>query len=98
MRNVIKEQPDRDECKLKLLEIFFSTENNLAFEAYANELAQAGKKDDIAFWGKVAEMGCDICQSSTLFSSGACGYASKNNNDSIDFDLSTLTKTDESDR
>jgi pilus assembly protein FimV len=98
MRNVIKEQPDRDECKLKLLEIFFSTENNLAFEAYANELAQAGKKDDIAFWGKVAEMGCDICQSSTLFSSGACGYASKNNNDSIDFDLSTLAKTDESDR
>ena len=113
MRDVIKEQPDRDECKLKLLEIFYSTENNLAFEAYANELAQAGKKDDIAFWGKVAEMGRDICQSSTLFSSGAGGYASKNNapfknnkeadesrnNDSIDFDLSTLasddTKTDE---
>ena len=79
MRDVIKDQPDRDECKLKLLEIFYSTENYLAFEAYANELAKAGKKDDVAFWGKVTEMGREICQDSTLFSSGEDGNATKNN-------------------
>ena len=69
MRDVIKDQPGRDECKLKLLEIFYSNENKHAFEAYANELAKAGKKDDVEFWAKVTEMGSEICQDSTLFSS-----------------------------
>ena len=62
MRDVIKDQPDRDECKLKLLEIFYSNENKQAFETYANELAKAGKKDDVEFWVKVSEMGSQICQ------------------------------------
>ena len=69
MRYVINDQPDRDECKLKLLEIFYSNANNHAFESYANELAKAGKKDDVEFWAKVSEMGSQICQDSTLFSS-----------------------------
>ena len=69
MRDVINDQPDRDECKLKLLEIFYSNANNHAFESYANELAKAGKKDDVEFWAKVSEMGSQICQDSTLFSS-----------------------------
>ena len=71
MRDVIKDQPDRDECKLKLLEIYYSTENKSAFESYANELAVAGKKDDVVFWGKVTEMGRELCQDSPLFSAGA---------------------------
>ena len=79
MRDVIKDQPDRDECKLKLLEIFYSKENKHAFEAYANELAEAGKKDDIEFWEKVTEMGSEICQDSTLFSNGTDKFSSKNN-------------------
>jgi len=69
MRDVINDQPDRDECKLKLLEIFYSNANNHAFESYANELAKAGKKDDVEFWAKVSKMGSQICQDSTLFSS-----------------------------
>jgi pilus assembly protein FimV len=68
MRDVIKDQPERDEWKLKLLEIFYSNENKQAFETYANELAKAGKKDDVEFWAKVSEMGSQICQNSTLFS------------------------------
>ena len=71
MRDVIKDQPDRDECKLKLLEIYYSTENKSAFETYANELAVAGKKDDVVFWGKVTEMGRELCQDSPLFSAEA---------------------------
>ncbi|WAK02987.1 FimV/HubP family polar landmark protein [Methylobacter sp. YRD-M1] len=70
MRHAIKEQPDRDECKLKLLEIFYSNENKQAFEAYAGELATAGKKDEPDFWAKVVEMGSEICPDSELFSSG----------------------------
>ena len=79
MRDVIKDQPDRDECKLKLLEIFYSNENKQAFETYANELVKAGKKDDVEFWVKVSEMGSQICQDSVLFSFEAERIAQKEN-------------------
>ncbi|MDD1643785.1 MAG: hypothetical protein LUQ29_11045, partial [Methylococcaceae bacterium] len=79
MRDVIKDQPGRDECKLKLLEIFYSNENKYAFETYANELAKAGKKDDVEFWAKVTEMGSEICQDSTLFSPKPDGLSPKEN-------------------
>jgi pilus assembly protein FimV len=79
LRDVIKDQPDRDECKLKLLEIFYSNENKHAFETYANELAKAGKKDDVEFWAKVTEMGSGICQDSTLFSSEQGEFSPKDN-------------------
>jgi pilus assembly protein FimV len=68
MRDAIKEHPNRDECKLKLLEIFYASENKEAFEQYASELAQVGKKSDPDFWEKVMEMGGEICPESTLFS------------------------------
>ncbi len=70
IRHAITDQPDRNECKLKLLEIFYANENKKAFEDYANELAAAGKKDDAEFWGKVTEMGREICPDSKLFSYG----------------------------
>lgn len=70
MRQAINEQPNRDECKLKLLEIFFASENGKAFESYATELAAAGKQDNKGFWEKVAEMGSEICPGSTLFTAG----------------------------
>ena len=79
MRDVIKDQPGRDECKLKLLEIFYSNDNKHAFETYANELAKAGKKDDVEFWAKVTEMGSEICQDSILFSSEVYGFSPKGN-------------------
>lgn len=68
MRDAIADQPERDECKLKLLEIFYANGNKRAFENYAGELIDAGKKDDIIFWTKVAEMGSEICADSPLFS------------------------------
>jgi pilus assembly protein FimV len=56
MAETIKDQPDRDDCKLKLLEIYYLNKNKHAFETYAYELANAGKKSDVEFWGKVDEM------------------------------------------
>ena len=75
MRETLKEQPDHDGCKLKLLEIIFSRKDKDAFEAYANELAETGKKDDVEFWAKVTEMGSQICQDSVLFSSGTAQFS-----------------------
>lgn len=71
MRHAINDQPERDECKLKLLEIFYASENRPAFEKYANELASLGKKDESGFWSKVAEMGGEICPDSNLFAAQA---------------------------
>ncbi len=70
IRQAIKDQPDRDECKLKLLEIFYANESKADFEAYATELAKSGKRNEADFWEKVAEMGREICPASPLFSSG----------------------------
>ena len=70
IRQAIIDQPNRDECKLKLLEVFYANENQAAFEAYANELAKAGKRNEAEFWEKAAEMGREICPDSPLFSSG----------------------------
>lgn len=68
MRDAIAEQPERDECKLKLLEIFYANANRAAFERYAAELIEAGKKDDLVFWSKVVEMASEMCADSPLFS------------------------------
>lgn len=76
MRHAINDQPDRDECKLKLLEVFYANENKQAFESYADELAAAGKRDEPDFWAKVIEMGSEICPDSALFSSQVAAYES----------------------
>ncbi|MDP2903895.1 MAG: FimV/HubP family polar landmark protein [Methylovulum sp.] len=68
MREAIADQPGRDECKLKLLEIYYANGNKQAFEMYVSELIEAGKQADIVFWAKVTEMGSDICADSPLFS------------------------------
>jgi pilus assembly protein FimV len=74
MRHAINDQPDRDECKLKLLEIFYANENKQAFESYAGELVAEGKKDEPDFWAKVIEMGSEICPDCVLFSSQLAGH------------------------
>ncbi len=68
INQAIKDFPDRDECKLKLLEIFHANSNKSAFERYAGELAAAGKMNDKGFWAKVSELGKDINPESELFS------------------------------
>jgi len=79
IRQAIKDQPNRDECKLKLLEIFYANESKTAFEAYANELVEAGKRNEVEFWEKAAEMGREICPDSPLFSSGEALFAVADN-------------------
>jgi len=74
LRDAIKNQPNRDEFKLKLLKIFYNNKDKQAFETYANELAKAGKNDDLEFWEKVTEMGHEICTDSLMFSSEEEGF------------------------
>jgi len=69
IQQAIKDEPNNDECKLKLLEIHFAKENREAFSAYASELKK-DRRDDSAFWQKVVEMGRDLCPEDSLFSDG----------------------------
>ncbi len=66
MRQAIEDQPNRDECKLKLLEILVANEDKEGFEKYTQELADSGKNSDTIFWQKVIEMGQRIIPDSTL--------------------------------
>ena len=66
--NAIKQNPERDEFRLKLLEIHYATENAQAFSAYAEELAPTHKDAKPEFWDKVSEMGRELCHGNPLFS------------------------------
>ena len=66
IQQAIKDEPGNDECKLKLLEIYFAKESKEAFVAYASELSK-DRGDDLAFWQKVVEMGQDLCPGDPLF-------------------------------
>jgi pilus assembly protein FimV len=73
MKDAIKEHPERQDCQLKLLEIYQASSNKTAFESYAKELADAGKKDDANFWAKVILLARDISTDTELFSHSAHG-------------------------
>lgn len=66
IRNAIENYPDRDECKLKLLEIHYATEDKDSFASYAGELVSM-KTENPDFWAKVMEMGREICPQNALF-------------------------------
>ncbi len=67
IRSAIENYPEREECKLKLFEIHYATEDKAAFEAYAEELSFM-KDDNPDFWSKVIEMGRELCPQNSLFS------------------------------
>lgn len=67
IRHAIQEQPNRDECKLKLLEIFYASENKDDFASFAQELAAAGKQNDKLFWNKVSDMAKELVPELALF-------------------------------
>ncbi|WP_411726590.1 FimV/HubP family polar landmark protein [Methyloglobulus sp.] len=69
IRQAVKDFPDRDDCKLKLLQIFHANSSKENFENYAMELVVAGKKEDKDFWGKVTDLSRDISTDTELFSS-----------------------------
>ena len=79
IRDAIRDQPDCDDFKLKLLEIYYSNKNAHAFEIYASEIAKEGKKDNVEFWKKVSRMGNDICREAKLFSLGLEEFCAKEN-------------------
>lgn len=56
IKQVIDANPNRNDCKLKLLEIYQTSENKGAFDLYVDTLNAEGKQADTVFWAKVIEM------------------------------------------
>jgi pilus assembly protein FimV len=75
IRQAIKDHPNKDEYKLKLLEIFYANENKERFNDYAHELTAAGKNSDASFWNKVTEMGKEIIPESVLFGGSTTSFS-----------------------
>lgn len=82
LRDEISQFPNKDSYKLKLLEVFYSSEDNDAFDAFVQELVKDGKRSDSVFWENVSAMGQDFSTNSELFSSDVI------RDESPEFDLS----------
>jgi pilus assembly protein FimV len=79
IRSAIAQNPERDECKLKLLEIHYATENAEAFEEFAQSLAKTHQESKPDFWEKVVEMGQELCPGNPLFGGGGNAPATASN-------------------
>ena len=67
IEGAIAQNPERDDCRLKLFEIYYATENAPAFEKCAELLAPTHKLAKPEFWEKVVEMGRELCPRNPLF-------------------------------
>lgn len=98
MRQAISDHPERDECKLKLLEIFHASDNQSAFEEYTIELEKTGKNKDQEFWAKVVEMGDELevsASSSTVLHDEKIGETASFSIDSTDREIVPSSMEDE---
>jgi pilus assembly protein FimV len=68
LRQELKTSSDNDSYKLKLLEVFYSSENNEAFDNFVQELIEEGKRADTIFWGNVSAIGQGFSKHIELFS------------------------------
>lgn len=68
LQNAIKENPERDEYRMKLLETYFAGNNADAFASLAEETYQR-KGNDKSYWDRVVVMGRKLCPNVELFSS-----------------------------
>jgi len=67
LRAALLNSPNKDEYKLKLLEIFYNSENDVAFGEYAQILKKEGREKDGVFWDKVLDMGRDFMPNEESF-------------------------------
>ena len=71
LENAIKENPDRDDYRMKLAETRYASKNQDGFIEVATELKQRHPDADSPTWKKVAAMGLDLCPDHALFQGSA---------------------------
>ena len=68
LKEAIQQDDTRPELKLKLMEIYYTTKDQEAFEAQAEAFYAASGGADEALWGQAVEMGKELCPDHPLFS------------------------------
>jgi pilus assembly protein FimV len=57
IQQALDDHPDRDEFKLKLLEIYHAKDDSVGFTAYITQLREDGKTTSADFWARAQEIG-----------------------------------------
>jgi pilus assembly protein FimV len=95
LNEALEKEPERNEIKLKLLEVFFAAKNRESFELKAQEFHDALGDESDPMWAKVVTMGGQLCPGSDLFGGGSAEAlkedlqvdASEGDDDLLDFDF-----------
>ncbi len=71
LRELINQFPDRDDYRFELLELYYRTENEEAFVAFAEALQPSLSRRAPGLWSEVVRMGQRLDPSAPLFNGGA---------------------------
>ncbi|MCL4316253.1 MAG: hypothetical protein M1527_05330, partial [Gammaproteobacteria bacterium] len=94
LKRAIAGQPERNDLKLKLLELYHLTRNSSAFLVHAEELYTALGGTGADTWGKVAAMGKDLAPGDPLFGGGETFSTGSVSAPEIDVTLPAAPKAD----
>lgn len=102
LNDAISKEPERNDIKLKLLEVFFASKNKEAFEQSAQELHDALGDESDPIWEKAVTMGSQLCPNNALFGGTSAeslaedlaGDTSSGEDDLMDFDFDLDTGGD----
>lgn len=99
LKEALEKEPERNEIKLKLLEVSFAAKDRETFEQRAQEFHDALGNESDPMWAKVVTMGMQLCPSSDLFGGSSANALKENLNEAVeagdddlldfDFDLDT---------
>lgn len=67
LKEALEKEPERNEIKLKLLEVSFAAKDRAVFEQRAQEFHDALGDESDPMWAKVVTMGSQLCPGSDLF-------------------------------
>ncbi len=102
IRAALENTPERNELKLKLLEVFFAAKNGEAFELQAQVLHDALDDETDPLWVKAVTMGSQLCPANPLFGGAVHalqeeleGGTSVADEDLLDFDFDLDAPTTE---
>ena len=95
LNEALEKEPERNELKLKLLEVYFAAKNREVFEQKAQEFHDALGDESDPMWARVVTMGAQLCPGSDLFGGDSAEAlkedlqvdASEGEDDLLDFDF-----------
>ncbi|GMR08333.1 MAG: motility hub landmark protein FimV [Gammaproteobacteria bacterium] len=70
LKQALRDEPERADLKLKLMEVYAATEDTGSFEGMAQELHDSLDSQSGALWEKAVTLGREVCPDNPLFGGG----------------------------